>query len=167
MTVIVSVRSYTHSVTYVTDNVLRSLKDVIRLSGLDPAKLATQWTILEAGISTWIESQHLQRIVLEVFDSRNDRLLGLWKVEISYAWSNGDGEFWTDTEAIRFAIRKAGVLPQQAEYDIKVTTKVGRPTVAGWMPTTLRSTSGFVEQRIGTTVEGSGLSGGFSYYRRT
>ena len=166
MSVTVSVRSYTHSVTYVTDNILKSLKDIIRLSGLDPGKLADQWTTLERGIRTWIESGHLQRIVLEVFDPKTDALLGRWDIEISYAYTGGDGQFWTDTDGIRYAIRKAGVHPELAQYDVKVTTQAGRPDVAGWSPVSFRSTTGFVEQRIGTTVEGSGLSGGFSYYRR-
>lgn len=39
----VAVYSYTHSVTYVADNILKSLKDIIRLSGLDPAKLVNSW----------------------------------------------------------------------------------------------------------------------------
>ena len=33
----VAVNTYTHSVTYVADNILKSLKDIIRLSGLDPS----------------------------------------------------------------------------------------------------------------------------------
>lgn len=166
MSVSVSVRSYTHSVTYVTDNILKSLKDIIRLSGLDPGKLADEWTVLEKGIRTWIDSGHLKKIVLEVFDPRTNALLGRWDIEISYAYSGDNGQFWTDTDSIRFAIRKAGVHPEQARYDVKVTTSAGRPDVTGWATTTFRSTAGFVEQRIGTTVEGSGLSGGFSYYRR-
>lgn len=33
----VATYNYTHSVTYVTDNILKSLKDIIVLSGMDPA----------------------------------------------------------------------------------------------------------------------------------
>ena len=33
----VAVNTYTHSVTYVADNILKSMKDIVRLSGLDPA----------------------------------------------------------------------------------------------------------------------------------
>lgn len=36
----VATYSYTHSVTYVTDNILKSLKDIILLSGLDPEHFA-------------------------------------------------------------------------------------------------------------------------------
>jgi hypothetical protein len=160
------VRSYTHSVTYVTGKIIKSLKDIIRMSGLDPSKLSDQWPALEHGIETWIESGHLQRIVLEVYDPKSNALVSRWDVEVQYDWTSGDGEFWTDTDAIRFAIQKAGVLPATAHYEIKVTTREGRPAVSGWTTTTLRSVAGMVEQRIGTTVEASGLSGGISYYRR-
>ena len=167
MSVSVSVRSYTHSVTYVTDKVLNSFKDIIRLSGLDPDNFASQRAVLHDGIKTWIESGHLDRIILEVYHPSTDALIGRWDVEVSYEWSGGDGEFWTDAAAIRFAIQKAGVQPGDAEYGIKVTYRTpGRPNVAGWSGATLRSTTGLVEQRIGTTVEGSGLSGQFSYYRK-
>jgi hypothetical protein len=64
MSTFVAVNTYTHSVTYVTDNILRSLQDIVRLSGLDPAQIADDWTILERGINTWIESKHLETIVL-------------------------------------------------------------------------------------------------------
>jgi len=166
MSVTVAVRSYTHSVTYVTDNILKSFKDIIRLSGLDPDKFVNLWDVLHRGIRTWIESQHLERIILEVYDHQNGALLGRWDVEVSYGWTSGDGEFWVDTDAIRSAIAKAGVHPGTAEYAVKVTRKSGFSAVDGWSSTTLRSTTGLVEQHLGTTVDGSGLSGGFSYYRR-
>lgn len=57
----VSVYSYTHSVTYVTDNVLKSLKDIIRMSGLSPANLVNSWESKHRAIKTWIESKHLER----------------------------------------------------------------------------------------------------------
>jgi hypothetical protein len=166
MSVSVSVRSYTHSVTFVTDNILKSLKDVIRLSDLDPQQFVSSWEVLHSGISRWIESGHLERISLEVYDPTSDRLLGRWDVEISHAYSADDGEFWVDTDAIRFAIRKAGVLPGNAKYDVKVTRKPGYPAVAGWVSCSFRSTEGFVQQRIGTTINGSGLTGGVSYLRK-
>ena len=40
----VAVNTYTHSVTYVADNILKSFKDIVRLSGLDPGKLVADWT---------------------------------------------------------------------------------------------------------------------------
>lgn len=165
MGVSVAVRSYTHAVTYVADNLLKSLKDILLYSGLDPNKLAADREVLHRGISMWIESGHLRKIVLEVFNPITDRLLGRWDIHISYEWTSGDGQFWTDTDMIRFAIKKAGILPSSAEYRIVVSTAPGSPVVSGWSSTRFRSTAGMVEQRIGTTVEASGLSGSISYYR--
>ena len=107
-------------------------------------------------------TMHVAILVLVVVDL----LVGGWAVEIMYAYSADDGAFWTDTEAIRYAIRKAGGHPASCRYDIKVRNASGARDVDGWTSTTMRSTAGLVEQRIGTTVGASGLSGGFSYYRR-
>src|SRR6266403_1519791 len=60
----VAVYSYTHSVTYVADNILKSFKDIIRLSGLDPGKLVESWAVLIRGITAWLASGHLERVVL-------------------------------------------------------------------------------------------------------
>lgn len=166
MGVSVSVRSYTHATTYVAENILRSLKNILLYSGLDPDKLVDDWDVLHRGIKAWIDSGHLKKVVLEVFDPKSDALVGRWDVNISNEWSGGDGQFWTDTDAIRFAIKKSGVLPSTAKYRVVATTAPGRPDVPGWSSTTLRSTDGMVEQRIGTSIEASGLSGGVSYYRR-
>ncbi len=165
MSVSVAVRSYTHAVTYVADNLLKSLKDILLYSGLDPGKLAVDRNVLHRGISAWIESGHLRKIVLEVYTPSTNKLVGRWDINISYEWTGDDGQFWTDTEMIRFAIRKAGLLPASAEYAVIVDVATGAPHVHGWTSTTFRSTAGMVEQRIGTTVEASGLSGGISYYR--
>lgn len=166
MTVSVAVRTYTHATTYVANSILKSLKDILLYSGLDPSKLIDDWEVLHRGINTWIESGHLNKLVLEVYDPRTDKTVGRWDVNITYEWTDGDGQFWTDTDAIRFAIKKAGVAPSTAEYRVVACTEDGRPAVDGWSSTKLRSTDGMAEQRIGTSIEASGLSGGISYYRR-
>ena len=56
MSTFVAVNTYTHSVTYVTGNILRSLQDIVRLSGLNPTQISEEWSVLERGISTWIDS---------------------------------------------------------------------------------------------------------------
>jgi len=165
MGVSVSVRSYTHATTYVADNILKSLKNILLYSGLDPGKLADDWDVLHRGIKSWIGSGHLEKVVLEVYDPKTDALVGRWDVNVTYEWTGGDGMFWTDTGGIQDAIKKAGVLPSSAQYRVVARTAPGRPDVSGWSSTTFRSTNGMIEQRIGTAIEASGLSGGVSYYR--
>jgi hypothetical protein len=78
---VVSVNSYTHSVTYVADNILKSFKDIIRESGLSPSKFADNWDVNQRGIRSWLESGHLRRIVLEIFHPVTGALILRWDLE--------------------------------------------------------------------------------------
>ena len=162
----VAVNTYTHSVTYVADNILKSLKDIIRLSGLDPTSFVGDWSLNMRGIETWLRTGDLESVELEIYDPVTDALITRWDIEIAYGWSGGDGSFWTDTEQLRYAIRKAGVAPGAARYRLLVHTKPGRPDVTGWSTTYGRSTAGMVRQSLGTTIEHSGLGANTSYLRR-
>jgi len=166
MSISVAVNTYTHSVTYVTDNILRSLQDIVRLSGLTPGRISNDWETLERGIGTWIGSRHLEKIVLEAYKPKTSGLIGRWDIEIAYGWTGDDGRFWVDTEQIRMAILKVGVWPADSDYRIVCATKDGSEEVAGWYPTTLRSTTGMVKQSLGTTIEHNGLGASASYYRK-
>jgi hypothetical protein len=162
----VSVYSYTHSVYYVADNILKSFKDVIRLSGLSPEKLVSSWQSNLRAIKTWLESKHLERVVLEVYDPNTDKLVVRWDLDIQYSWTSGDGTFWTDTDQLRYHILKAGVVPQLASYRILLHTKPNEPPVEGWGPTSYRSTDGMVKQSLGSTIQHSGLGADGGYWRR-
>lgn len=161
----VAVNTYTHSVTYLADNILKSFKDIIRLSGLDPAKLANNWESNMRAIKTWLGTGDLEKVILEVFDPRNGSLIIRWDIDIVYGWS-GDGNFWTDTEQLKYHIRKAGVAPADASYDILLHTKPGRPDVEGWGKAAYRSTDGFARHSLGSTIEHYGLGGNAAYWRK-
>jgi hypothetical protein len=165
MNTTVAVSTYAHSVTYVADNILLSLKEIIRESGLGPEKLVSDWRVLQRGISTWLQSRHLQQVVLEVYDQRTGAFVGRWDFDISYGMQ-GNGTMWLNTEDVRYHILKSGRWPSTCDYRIVVTTSPGRREVDGWSATTLRSTAGFVRQSIGTTIDGSGIAAGAAYWRR-
>ncbi|MDR7114462.1 MULTISPECIES: HORMA domain containing protein [Caulobacter] len=162
----VTVNTYTHSVTYVADNMLKSLKDIIRLSGLDPAAFIDDWDVNMRGIRTWLDTGDLETVKLEIFDPKTDALLVRWDMDVVYGWSSGDGNFWVDTEQLKYAILKAGVWPSQARYRLLLHTKPGRPDVAGWSKTSARSTAGFTKQSLGTTIDHSGLGANAGYWRK-
>lgn len=161
----VSAYSYTHSVTYVADNVLKSLKDIIRLSGMDPTKLADEWDSTHRAIKAWLDSEHLEKVILEIYNPATGALVLRWDIDIVYQWSSSDGAFYTDTEQLRYHIRKAGVAPADARYDILLKNKPGRPEVAGWGPGSFRATDGMVRQSLGSTIEHSGLGASAAYWR--
>ena len=162
----VAVHSYTHSVTYVADNILKSLKDILVLSGLNPTKLVNGWESNRLALSTWLNSGDLKKVVLEIYDPATDALITRWDIDIAYQ-SSGDGAFWTDTEQLKYAIKKAGVAPSAATYRLVMDNKTGRPDVPGWVPGQFRSTTGMVRQTLGSTVEHSGLGGSAAYWRKT
>ena len=161
----VAVNTYTHSITYVADNILKSFKDIIRFSGLDPSKFANDWESNMRALKTWLGTQDLEKVVLEVFDPRTGGLIIRWDIEIVYGWT-GDGSFWTDTEQLKYHIRKAGVAPGDATYDILLKNKPGFPAVDGWGTGSFRSTEGFVKHSLGSTIEHNGLGGNAAYWRK-
>jgi Bacterial HORMA domain 2 len=162
----VAVNTYTQSVTYVADNILKSIKDIIRLSGLDPSNFVGSWDLNLRGITTWMSSGHLERIVLEIYNPKTDGLVRRWDVEIAYGWTSGDGGFWTDTDQIKHAILKAGMVPSDARYRLLVDRKPGWDAVDGWVSAQYRSTNGMVRQSLGATVEHSGLGANAAYWRK-
>ena len=165
MSTVVSVNTFTHSITYVTDKLLTSIKNIIRQSGLSPEKLSGEWAVIERGTKRWLETFDLETVQLEVFNPATDRLVGRWDFEIYYGF-RGDGAFWVDPDLIKYHILKQGVWPASCDYRIVTITKPGRPDVEGWSKTSLRATDGFVKQSIGTTIDGSGVSTGTGYWRK-
>ncbi len=168
MTTVVRADTYTYTSTYITDKMLRSIQYIVRESGLDPSKLAGEWECLERGIRKWLGTHDLEAVVLEVSNPTTGQLVGRWDFDIVYGYgSNGDGEMWVDTDAIRFSIRKAGIWPSHCAYRVVATTKPGRPDVEGWSSTTMLSTDGFVRHSIGTTIGAVGAGTATAYWRST
>lgn len=165
MSTFVVVNTFTHSVTYVTDKMLMSLKEIIRCSGLSPEKLVADWKVLQRGISTWLNSRDLEAVHLEVFNPKTNALIGRWDFDI-YFGASGEGDMWVNTEDIKYHIRKAGQWPSACDYRVILTTKPGRPNVEGWSGATFRSTDGFVRQSLGTTIDGNGIKTGTAYWRK-
>ncbi len=157
---------YTHSVTYVADNILKSLKDIIRLSGLDPSSLVENHASNMRAIETWLASDDLEKVILEIYNPHTNDLIIRWDIEIVYGWSSSSGGFWTDTEQLRYAIRKTGLNPSDAKYNLLLKHKPGAPPVEGWSPTNYRSTEGMTRQSLGSTIDHSGLGANTSYWRK-
>ena len=162
----VSVYSYAHSVTYVAGQMLRSLKVIIVAIGLDPLKLTNQWDVIEGGLKVWMNSRHLERVRLEIYDPRTDDFVGGWDFTIDYGYGTDEGEMWADVEQIRSAILKCGTFPSRCEYRILITNKQNYPDVAGWSTASARSTDGFVFQSTGTAVGSHSIGAESGYWRK-
>ena len=162
----VRVSTAVYSATHVATNMLRGLKQIIAGCGLDRSRIYRDWDVLERGVASWVESQHLRELVLEIWDSASAQtLVGRFDFRIDYGYDrSGDGDLWLDSEAVVWAIKKNGSYPSRCEYRIVADTGPGAPVVDGWSQATLRSTSGFRRHSIGTALAGGAMGVGLSYW---
>jgi hypothetical protein len=164
----VRVNANTYTTTHVASNILRSIKQLVQGCGLDPTQLANQYPTLQRGISTWLESGHLQAVVLEIYNSVTDKLEGRFDFTILRTYGDDDdGGFWLDTDEVRFTIRKAGLNVVNCGYRVVCDCADGEPPVPGWSDTTLRSTEGFTTHAVGTGITAGSVGVGLAYYKRT
>ena len=167
MTTGVSVNTFAHTAAFITDKMLHSLQQLIRLSGLSPEWLAQDWDTLERGFKQWINDHDLTMVTLEVWRPATNVLVGRWDFDIDYGYdADGSGGMWVDTDAIRYAINKAGTWPSICSYRVIATTLPGRAAVRGWSSTAFRSTAGFQRHSIGTTIGAPGAAMGTVYWRK-
>ena len=134
---------------------------------VDPAKLMGDYETNMRALRAWLSSQDLRQVNLEIYDPVTDALITRWDLDIAYGWSADDGSFWTDTDQLKYAIRKAGVAPSTARYRLLMESKPGRRDVDGWSSASYRSTAGMVRQSLGSTIEHSGLGASAAYWRKT
>ena len=166
MSTSVSVNTYTHSVTHVTGEMMKGLKLIILLSGLSLDKIRNDWASVERAIYAWLSSRHLQKVTLEVYNGTTNALVTRWDFEIDYTYGAGDeGALWADHEAIRHAIAKAGSVASTCRYEFALQAS-GGPDVAGWGDGSYRSTSGFTQHSVGTTIGANSLASTTSYWRK-
>ena len=150
MSTAVTVQTYAHSVTYVTEKLLSSIKKIIVDIGLDPSKFASNWQTHELGIKSWLESKHLREAVLEITNSTGS-LVTRCDFTIDYRYGTGDGSMWVDTDAIKYSIAKLGVIASTCYYR---------------MDCEFLSTEGFIKQNLGTTIGTNSIGAQAGYWRK-
>jgi hypothetical protein len=171
VTTSVRVNTYAYATTHVATNMLRSMKQIIRDSGLSTDNIRGQWEVLEDGVATWLNSGHLKALVLEIYDPSKRAgadLVGRFDFTIDYIYyGDGDGDLWLDPDTVAYAVRKNGSYPATCEYRLVADTAPDRPDVPGWSTTTFRSTAEFARHTVGTAIGGGSLGAGLAYYTRS
>jgi len=167
MSTMVVVNTLTHSITFVTEKLLWSMKRIIIFAGLDTSDLISSWYLLEKGISTWLKSKDLRGATIEVFKKSDDSLITRIDFRIDYSYGSGDdGDFWVDVEPLKHAITKCGTLPQNCKYDVILLTEKHAPDVEGFVDTNFRSTEGFTCHSVGTTIGTNHIGTQLDYWRK-
>jgi len=161
---VATVYTYAHTTTYVTDQLLNSIKRIIVGLDLNPSNFIGDVPVLERGIKIWLDSRDLETAVLEIRNASG--LVTRCDFTIDYGYSTSDGSMWMDMDAIRNALAKLGVKPAECTYNIKVMCKPGHPAVAGWSSCHFLSTAGFVKQNLGTTIGTNSIGAQAGYWRK-
>lgn len=156
--------TYAYSVAYVTDNMLKSMKQVVTAIGLDPNKFLNLWETYSQGIEMWLADGDMKSMTLEVYNPIANTLIRRWDMDVRYSDLDGDGSFfWSDTDRIARAIEDAGVSPIDAEYGILVGVRQGSRVINNWRSVQERSIDHMIRQGLGKNSETNGLGTNLSY----
>ena len=163
----VAVHSYarTHTSVFVSDKLRNFLKLLVRHYGLDPQGVVDAWSDrVDRAARTWLESGHLESIVIEFYRPGSDVCVARWDFPIRYD-GNGADDMWIDRLFFEDTFAKAKAPPAGCLYRIVLRTLPGEPTVAGVGPTTLRSLNGLVARDAGTVIATPDIMASARYYR--
>ena len=159
MTSVVPPTPHTHSVTYVADNILKSLKDIVRLERARSRQAYRRLGDEHARPESVARHRRPQSVSCWRCSTQDRRPDLRWDIDVVYNWSSAATAASGPTPTAKYHIRKAGLAPADANYDILMQNKPGRPTsTAG--DTALRSTDGLVRQAWArpSTHTGSGAA---------
>ena len=155
----------THTATFVADNMRNLLRDLIHAVGLDPYDLLDDWSVIGRGVRTWLESGHLQKIIIEFYRLGSGSAVARWDFPINYDGSGVDDDMWVDKEHLRRTISKADRPPPGCKYRVVLINGPGRPDVPGFVATTLLLTEGLVSRATGTVIATRDIMASIEYWR--
>ena len=155
----------TYSIVFMSDNLRNTLREVIRENGLSPEKLMQDWTTIERGIKTWIESGHLNKIVVEFFRPGASVASARWDFPLGYSGSGVDDDMWLDKSYLRQLIAKAARPTSDCTYRILLCTDPGAPAVSGLSYCSFLSTGQLAARQGGTVIATSHVTAGATYWR--
>ncbi len=155
----------THSITFMSDNLLNILREVIREMGLSPDKLMNDRETLARGIRTWLHSGHLTDVVVEFYRPGATIADTRWDFPVTYSGSGVDDDMWLDKNYLRQLIAKAKRPSVDCSYRVVLRTTSGRENVSGFSSCELLSTGALVARQGGTAIATGHLTAGVTYWR--
>jgi Bacterial HORMA domain 2 len=155
----------THSIVFLSDNLRNTLREVIRENGISPDRLMQDWTTIEDGIKTWLQSGHLNNIVVEFYRPGASTASARWEFPIGYAGSGVADDMWLDKNYLRQLIAKSARPSTDCSYRILLCTNPGRPYVAGFVDCSFLSTGNLAARQAGTVIATGYMTAAVTYWR--
>lgn len=157
--------SRTDSIVFLSDNLRNTLREVIRENGLSPHKLMQNWETIERGIRTWLQTGHLNNIVVEFYKPGAWTASARWEFPIGYAGSGVDDDMWLDKAYLRQLIAKSARPTNDCTYRILLCKDPGAPKVAGFTDGIFLSTGQLAARQAGTVIATGHMTAGPTYWR--
>lgn len=156
-----------HTSTYLSDKLQSFLKVLVYHYGLSPEGVADAWSKW-VGLTarTWLESGHLEAIVIEFFRPGSDVALARWDFPMRYDGNDGD-DMWTDRSFFQSMISKAVAPPRDCTYRIVLSHRPNPPQVSGvnLSSTSFKSLGSMVGREVGTVIATPDVMASARYYR--
>ena len=157
--------AHTHNIVFLSDNMRNTLREVIRENGISPDKLMQDWTTIERGMKTWLQSGHLNNIVVEFFKPGASASSARWEFPIGYAGSGVHDDMWLDKNYLRQLIAKSARPSTDCTYRILLCTDSGRPYVEGFVDSSFLSTGNLAARQAGTVIATGHMTAAVTYWR--
>jgi HORMA domain-containing protein len=155
----------THSIVFMSDNMRNTLREVIRENGISPDQLMQDWETIECGIKTWLQSGHLNKVVVEFFKPGASEASARWEFPIGYTGSGVDDDMWLDRNYLRQLIAKSKRPTTDCIYRTLLCTDNGAPTVSGFTSCSFLSTGQMSARQAGTVIATGHMTAGATYWR--
>jgi hypothetical protein len=157
--------AYTHNITFLSDNLRNTLREVIRENGISPDKLMQDWTTIERGIRTWLQSGHLTNIIVEFFRPGATVASARWEFPIGYDGTGVHEDMWLDKSYLRQLIAKSARPSTDCSYRVILRTDPGASHVDGFVACSLLSTGSMAARQAGTVIATGHMTAGATYWR--
>lgn len=154
-----------HSINFFSDNMRIALRELIRENGLDPDKLMQEWSTIQRGVRTWLDSGHLNKVVVEFYQPWSSTASARWDFPVGYSGSGVDDDMWLDKDYLRSQIAKAKRPTKDCTYRIVLCTDAGAPFVEGFENCTFLSTGQLSARQVGTIIATGHMTAGVIYWR--
>jgi len=155
----------THSIVFLSDNLRNTLREVIRENGISPDKLMQDWTTIEIGIKTWLQSGHLNSVVVEFFKPGASEASARWDFPVGYDGSGVQDDMWLDKNYLRQLIAKSARPSTDCTYRILLCRNPGWPKVDGFTDASFLSTGSLVARQAGTVIATGHMTAAVTYWR--
>ena len=160
-----STYALTHSITFMADNLLNLLRDLVRENGLSPAKLMGDRDDLARAIVSWLESGHLTKVVIEFYKPGALTADARWDFPVAYTGSGVEDDMWRDKNYLRQLIAKAKRPSSDCSYRVVLFHGAGAPAVEGFSSCSMLGTGALLARQAGTAIATGHLTAGITYWR--